>query len=142
MVKSVKVIVGLSMVFTGMVVLVAFWSISDIKIFRSEQYLEGDKLSSSDQKLLVGSWVEPNPIDSSVIQGFTLNADGSASSINMGTLRYSKWWIEPGKLVLVSRSIGNGVSIIDTTVCPILLIGEKTLDLKYGNLKRSYRKRD
>ena len=38
-----------------------------------------------------GSWVESVPGISNLKQGFTLEANGSASSINMATLKYEKW---------------------------------------------------
>lgn len=89
---------------------------------------------------LEGCWVESvNMGDTSIYQGFTLKADSICSSINMATLKYSKWSVyrEVGsgncedsgnlqgssgceksghKIVLHGRSIGNGQTIdfIDT----------------------------
>jgi hypothetical protein len=58
--------------------------------------------------LLVGSWVKPNPINDKEVQGFLINSDGTAESINMATLLYKKWWQEDGKLILIMESVGNG----------------------------------
>lgn len=140
--KSVKVMVAVSVVLTSMVVLVGLLGIYQLNGPHNDMYVEGSSVVPADKALLIGSWVEPNPIDSSQVQGFTLNEDGTASSINMETLKYSKWWVEPGRLVLVSSSIGNGISFTDTTSCPIMRMGKGTLDIKYGNLKRSYRRRE
>lgn len=67
------------------------------------------------ENLLEGSWVQPNPINAAETQGFNLFMDSTATSINMATLVYKKWWEENGQLVLVSESIGNRTSSTDTT---------------------------
>lgn len=63
-----------------------------------------------------GSWVEPNPINAKEVQGFTLKEDGTASSINMATLQFSKWNLNDRTLTLNYTSIGNKQTIegIDT----------------------------
>jgi len=38
------------------------------------------------EKLMYGTWVQPNPINEKEVQGFKLNKDSSAESINMATL--------------------------------------------------------
>ena len=58
-----------------------------------------------------GSWVESVPGISNLKQGFTLEANGSASSINMATLKYEKWKKEGNLLLLSGISIGNHQSI-------------------------------
>ena len=61
-----------------------------------------------------GSWVEPVPGISNLKQGFTLEANGSASSINMATLKYEKCYKhrQPPKYILYrytnSRAIDSG----------------------------------
>lgn len=58
-----------------------------------------------------GAWVEPNPIDSTQVQGMQLNQDGTASSINMATLQFKAWNLTtPNTLILNATSIGNGQS--------------------------------
>ena len=59
---------------------------------------------------LIGEWVEPNPIDPASVQGFTFNADSTASSINMATLECSRWVYADGTLTLTLTSKGNKVS--------------------------------
>ncbi|MEG0725853.1 MAG: lipocalin family protein [Mucinivorans sp.] len=60
-----------------------------------------------------GQWVEDNPIKKTEKQGFSINADGSVSSINMATLQYNTWNfdIETMTLVLGGKSIGNRQTI-------------------------------
>lgn len=59
-----------------------------------------------------GSWVEPNPIDSTAVQGVKLNQDGTASSIGMATLLFKGWNLTDAKsLVLTGESVGNGQTI-------------------------------
>ncbi len=59
-----------------------------------------------------GAWVEPNPIDSTQVQGVRLNADGSAESIGMATLVFQGWSQPDDRtLVLTGESIGNGQTI-------------------------------
>lgn len=58
-----------------------------------------------------GSWVEPNPINADEVQGFTLNDDGTAASINMATLQMRNWDLEDDILILGYESIGNKQTI-------------------------------
>jgi len=44
--------------------------------------------STTFNELIYGSWVQPNPIYEKEVQGFKLNKDSSAESINMATLVY------------------------------------------------------
>jgi hypothetical protein len=90
--------------------------------------------------VLVGSWVQPNPINEQEVQGFSLQPDSTAQSINMATLLYKKWWMENGKLVLVAESIGNHQSIIDTTAYEIVPSDTDSLVLKSGEFLDKYRK--
>ena len=86
--------------------------------------------TEKETNLLIGSWVEPNPINEKEMQGLKINNDGTAESINMATLIYKKWWKEADKLFLVSESIGNGSSSIDTTKYEIVKLNEKEIELK------------
>ena len=88
--------------------------------------------------LLVGSWVQPNPINDKEVQGFLINSDGTAESINMATLLYKKWWEEDGKLILLIESVGNGSSSIDTIRYDIVKNTATELDLKMGDYTDKY----
>ena len=90
---------------------------------------------------MIGSWVQPNPINEKEVQGFTLKSDGTAASVNMATLVYKKWWTEKGKLILVAESIGNGSSSIDTTQYEIVNKTNSILELKNGNYTEKYTKK-
>ena len=45
------------------------------------------------------------------MQGFRLEADGGASSVNMATLTTERWKREGDRLILEGKSIGNGQTI-------------------------------
>ncbi len=90
--------------------------------------------------VLVGSWVQPNPINDKQVQGFTIKNDGTAESINMTTMLYKKWWEEDGKLVLVSESVGNGSTSTDTLKYDIVKNTTTELEIKTGDIVDKYKK--
>ena len=92
-------------------------------------------------KQFIGSWVQLNPINAKEVQGFVLNADGSAQSINMATMIYKKWWIDSNKLVLILESIGNKVTSFDTIKYDVVEINDTELKLKEGTLLDEYRRK-
>jgi hypothetical protein len=102
--------------------------------------VSNSKMENGDD-VLIGSWVQPNPINEKEVQGFELKKDGSAGSINMATLVFMKWWSENGKLTLVAESIGNGSSSIDTTIYEIIKNTDKELELKQGDYIEKYTKK-
>lgn len=59
----------------------------------------------------IGNWIEVMPAHIQYVQGVTLNADGTASSIGMATLKYESWSLWGEKLILNGKSIGNGQTI-------------------------------
>lgn len=77
-----------------------------------------------------GSWVESVPGISNLKQGFTLEANGSASSINMATLKYEKWKKEGNLLLLSGISIGNHQSISFTDTLTVEQLTQDSLILK------------
>ena len=87
-----------------------------------------------------GSWVEPVPGISNLKQGFTLEANGSASSINMATLKYEKWKKEGNLLLLSGISIGNHQSISFTDTLTVEQLTQDSLILKKGELVLRYSK--
>lgn len=94
----------------------------------------------SETNLLIGSWVEPNPINANEVQGIKINEDGTAKSINMSTLVYKKWWKENDKIALVFESIGNGLTIIDTTKFEIIKLNHYELDIKDNDYTIKYKR--
>lgn len=81
---------------------------------------------------IAGTWVEPVPGMPGMEQGFTLKADGSASSVNMATLTTERWTREGDRLILEGKSIGNGQTIDYRDEWMILEAGD-TLRLRKGN---------
>lgn len=94
----------------------------------------------SETNLLIGSWVEPNPINANEVQGIKINEDGTAKSINMSTLVYKKWWKENDKLALVFESVGNGLTIIDTTKFEIIKLNHNELEIKDNDYTIKYKR--
>ena len=77
-----------------------------------------------------GAWVEPNPIDSTQVQGMQLNQNGTASSIGMATLQFNAWNLTiPDTLILNATSIGNGQTIEGADTLTIVKLNADSLVL-------------
>lgn len=76
-----------------------------------------------------GEWVEPNPVNAQEVQGFVLNQDGTARSINMATLVMKSWNLEGKELMLQYQSIGNGQTIDDTDTLNVVKLNADSLVL-------------
>ena len=104
-------------------------------------YIEGSSVTVKD---IAGTWVEavPGTIDNASedkqMQGFTLNEDGTAESVNMHTLLILKWRIDNGYLILTEKSIGNGISSIGEEKYKIITAGRKKLSLMKGSSAFEY----
>jgi len=96
--------------------------------------------TEKETNLLIGSWVEPNPINENELQGIVIKENGIAESINMATLIYKKCWKDADKLILVAESIGNGTSSLDTTKYEVIKLNEKELELKNNDYIVKYKK--
>lgn len=73
--------------------------------------LAGDKSHASiviNESELLGSWVQPNPLDGSSYVGFTLKDGGVAESIEQSSLIYKTWRIVSGRLSLTAVREGGG----------------------------------
>lgn len=90
-------------------------------------------LAHSPYYYIQGSWVEPNPINAKKVQGFTLKEDGTASSINMATLQFSKWSLNNQTLILSYTSIGNRETIEGTDTLNLVKIDADSLVLSSHN---------
>lgn len=111
-------------------------------VLQDDIYIEGASLTIEDQKTyLLGSWIEPIPGNKKEFQGFTLNSDGTAKSINMATLQYQKWQYKDGKLILTSKSIGNKTSSVGEEVYTVISVNENYLFLKNREIQFIYKKR-
>lgn len=91
-------------------------------------------------EMLYGSWLEPVPGQEDQFQGFTLNEDGTASSINMATLKYHNWRLDVQKLILSFESIGSGVSFSDQMSFTIDSIESNRLYLRNGEQEMVYKR--
>lgn len=95
-----------------------------------------EQRSTIDESYLIGSWED----QSEKALNFTLYADGTAQSDNMATLLYQKWSVKGNQLYLVSKSIGNGNSSIDTSVYEIQKLNKNQMILKRDDLILEYKK--
>lgn len=99
--------------------------------------IEGDSTKGKNEptmaESLIGKWVQPIPGQEGEKQGVQLNADGSASSINIHTLIYEKWQLKGDTLLLSYhtegvRTTGSDVDtslVKNLTDSTLALIGEK-----------------
>lgn len=82
-----------------------------------------------------GTWTEPNPIKPEEQQGFTLNQDGTATSIHMATLNFTAWTLNNRTLTLNFQSIGNRQTIEGIDTLQIVKIDADSLVLSNnGNI--------
>ncbi len=82
---------------------------------------------------IAGTWVQPNPIKPQEMQGFILNQDGTASSVNMATLIFKNWILKDATLLLTSESIGNRQTIKSTDTLKIVKLDADSLILSRSN---------
>ncbi len=81
-----------------------------------------------------GAWVEPNPIDSTQVQGMQLYQNGTASSIGMATLQFNAWNLTiPDTLILNATSVGNGQTIEGADTLTIVKLDADSLVLANGS---------
>lgn len=87
---------------------------------------------------IVGKWVQPVPGLPALKQGFELEEDGNASSVNMATLRYETWQQQGSSLILTGKSIGNHQTISFSDTLVIEKLTSDSLVLKRGKLVLRY----
>lgn len=93
-------------------------------------------LTACNNASIEGSWVGMSGMQ----QGFVLDGDGSASSINMATLKYEAWKKVGNRLLLSGTSIGNHQNISFTDTLTIEKLTQDSLTLKRGELLLRYAK--
>lgn len=88
----------------------------------------------------VGNWIEIMPANPQIIQGVTLNADGSAQSIGMATLQYEKWLLNTDStIILFGKSIGNGQTIDFSDTMNVVRITPDSMSLgRFGMYRVDY----
>jgi hypothetical protein len=90
---------------------------------------------------LCHAWVQPIPGQSGK-QGFELQMDGQkASSINMATLTYTSWKIFNGKLILNSKSQGNGAAFDVSDTLTVQTLTDDSLIIRRGDMLDRYARR-
>lgn len=87
-----------------------------------------------------GIWVEPVPSFENQVQGFSLEVNGKASSINMSTLKYEGWKTEGNNLILSGKSIGNKQTLPFSDTLYIKEYSDSKLVLQKGNSTLTYNK--
>lgn len=95
-------------------------------------------LSACNDVKLEGTWIEPVPGNESMVQGFTLEQGGAASSVNMATLQYESWKRDGDALMLSGHSIGNGQTLAFTDTMSIVSLTQDSLVLKRGTMLVKY----
>lgn len=85
-----------------------------------------------------GSWVEPVPGMADMLQGFTLEPGGKASSINTATLQYDTWEQKEELLILSGKSIGNRQTLPFSDTLTIEKLTPDSLILRKGDLTLRY----
>lgn len=83
---------------------------------------------------IAGRWVQPVPGMEDITQGFELQKNGVATSINMETLVYKTWTqTDCNTIVMTGESIGNGQTITFTETYNISMPDKNTLVLGTTN---------
>lgn len=94
-------------------------------------YLLVSCATTVDNSQLIGNWIEIVPSAPELVQGMTLTADGSASSIGMATLKYQRWQsTSDSQLILWGESIGNGQTIDFSDTLKIIRVTTDSLFLE------------
>lgn len=91
---------------------------------------------------LTGCWIEVLPKDMPYVQGMCLNGDGTAESVGMATLKYSRWKADGKCLILYGESIGNGQTISFSDTLRIVDLRNDTLTVEKGVGTVSYVRKD
>ena len=87
---------------------------------------------------LAGKWVQTVPGLPDLEQGFILEKNGKASSVNMATLQYETWKKESDLLILSGKSIGNHQTISFQDTLVIERLTQDSLMVRKGELILSY----
>ena len=95
-------------------------------------------LAACNEMRIEGEWVEPIPGRPDLVQGFCLEPDGRATSINMSTLQYERWEQLDTLLVLSGKSLGSGLPISFSDTLSIRKLTADSLVLSKGDFTISY----
>lgn len=95
---------------------------------------------SAERPSLEGIWLEPVPGMPGKTQGFDLQKNGKAASINMATLLYESWEKDGETLTLCGKSLGNRQTIPFVETWQIEELTNETLKIKEDSRTRTYRR--
>ena len=101
---------------------------------------ESQLVLTKEESKLMGSWVEHVSDGKKEYQGFTLHADGTATSINTGKLLYKTWKIRGDQISLVVESAGKGSYSEDMETYAFEHKSKNTLLLKIGKSVFKYKR--
>lgn len=87
--------------------------------------------------MLVGSWLKPI-VGLEGEDGFKLEEDGAAASINSATLLYKSWKRVDDKVIMEMESIGNGQTIVSTDTMGIVKLNQDSLVLDNRGMMMRY----
>lgn len=124
-------------IIVGLILFVSAIGIYKFNFKNDDIYFSGENIQPESYKVFLGSWILEN---SKFEEGFTLNADSTASSINMATLLYKKWKIEDSKLVLTVISLGNHTGSVSDEKYVIKSYNQKRILLEKDGNEYSYKK--
>lgn len=89
--------------------------------------------------LLMGTWVEPDPINGGYEMGISLLEGGAASSINSRIHNYTNWSFYNGKLLLLSQNdMENGYGEAFTDTFHIMELDANSLTMRCGEYTYHY----
>ncbi len=107
---------------------------------------EGTKVVVSDSipaiavSTLYGNWVKPIDGVPQETEGFQLNADQIAFSINMYTMPYKAWKYENNCIILSGKSIGNKTSSSITDTFKVIYVTDSSLVVERNSERINYTK--
>lgn len=80
---------------------------------------------------LIGKWTQPIPGQPDQLQGFELQEDHSAISINTNTIKYVKWQNSQDTLFLMGYTVGVAVQSVFTDTLLINKLSDAELIISY-----------
>lgn len=122
------------------IAIIAIAGVYKFNILQDDIFFSWSGMTQKDQELFVWSRTQPIPWNKKEKQGFILNEDWTAMSINMITLVYKKRKINDWKLILIAESIWNGTSSISDIEYEIESIGKKLLYLNINWITSMFEK--
>ncbi len=99
-----------------------------------------DSIPSVAISKLYGNWVKPIDGVPQETEGFQLNADQTAFSINMYTMPYEAWKYENNCIILSGKSVGNKTSSSITDTFKVIYVTDSSLVVERNSDRINYTK--